>query len=198
MKCPYCGSLETQVRDSRPSEDNTTIRRRRICVDCNGRFTTLERIQLRELIVVKRSGRRVAFEREKLARSIEVALRKRPVSPERIERMINGIVRQLESSGDTEVSSAIIGELLMDGLKNLDSVAYVRFASVYRNFREAKDFEEFLGGLDEDAQDDLQGAYEEPYENTSTSNSYEENPLDEDSCRSRHAPLHPASRDEHN
>lgn len=147
MRCPFCGSLETQVKDSRPSDDHATIRRRRICPDCGGRFTTFERVHLRDLMVLKRSGRKVPFEREKLARSLEIALRKRPVDPERIDRMINGIVRQLESSGETEVGTEAIGELVMEGLKNLDSVAYVRFASVYRNFREAKDFETLIGEL---------------------------------------------------
>jgi transcriptional repressor NrdR len=147
MRCPYCGSLETQVKDSRPTDDAAAIRRRRICPDCGGRFTTFERVQLRELTIVKRSGRRVPFDRDKLQRSIEVALRKRPVDPERVERMINGIVRQLESRGDSDVPSEAIGELVMEGLKGLDDVAYVRFASVYKNFREAKDFEELIGEL---------------------------------------------------
>ena len=147
MRCPYCGSLDTQVKDSRPTDDSSAIRRRRVCPDCGGRFTTFERVQLRELMVVKRSGRRVPFDRDKLQRSVEIALRKRPVDPERVERMINGIVRQLESSGDGEVASERIGELVMEGLKGLDDVAYVRFASVYKNFREAKDFEELIGEL---------------------------------------------------
>lgn len=147
MRCPYCGSDDTQVKDSRPSEDNTSIRRRRVCAVCGGRFTTFERVQLRELTVVKRSGRRVPFDRDKLMRSVEVALRKRPVDPERVERMVNGVVRQLESRGENEVSSEDIGELVMEGLKNLDGIAYVRFASVYRNFREARDFETVLGEL---------------------------------------------------
>ena len=153
MRCPYCGSVDSQVKDSRPSDDHAVIRRRRICPDCGGRFTTFERVQLRELVVVKRSGRRIPFEREKLHRSVEVALRKRPVDAERIERMVNGIVRQLESLGDGEVPSATIGELVMEGLKALDDVAYVRFASVYRNFREAKDFEDFVatGVIDKSA-----------------------------------------------
>ena len=132
MRCPYCGSLDTQVKDSRPTEDASAIRRRRVCPDCGGRFTTFERVQLRELTVVKRSGRRVPFDRDKLQRSVEVALRKRPVEPERVERMINGIVRQLESLGEGEVAERAIGELVMEGLKGLDDVAYVRFASVYR------------------------------------------------------------------
>jgi len=147
VRCPYCASLDTQVKDSRPTDDHSAIRRRRVCPDCGGRFTTFERVQLRELMVVKRSGRRIPFEREKLVRSIEIALRKRPVDPERVERMINGIVRQLESLGEGEVATATIGELVMEALKNLDDVAYVRFASVYRNFREARDFEELLGEL---------------------------------------------------
>ena len=150
MRCPYCGSLDTQVKDSRPTDDSSAIRRRRVCPDCGGRFTTFERVQLRELVVVKRSGRRVPFDRDKLQRSLEVALRKRPVEPERVERMINGVVRQLESLGDSEVASERIGELIMEGLKGLDDVAYVRFASVYRNFREAKDFEAVLGELSGD------------------------------------------------
>lgn len=147
MRCPYCGSLDTQVKDSRPTEDSSAIRRRRICPDCGGRFTTFERVQLRELLVLKRSGRRIAFDRDKLQRSIDVALRKRSVDPERIERLLNGIVRQLESMGDGEVTSEQIGELVMEGLKGLDDVAYVRFASVYKNFREAKDFEDLIGKL---------------------------------------------------
>jgi transcriptional repressor NrdR len=150
MKCPYCGSLDTQVKDSRPTEDATSIRRRRVCPDCAGRFTTFERVQLRDLTVVKRSGRRVPFERDKLQRSIQVALRKRPVPAERVERLVSGLVRQIESLGENEVTSEQIGELVMEGLKGLDDVAYVRFASVYRNFREAKDFETVLGELSSD------------------------------------------------
>ncbi|MDF2996909.1 MAG: ATP-cone domain protein [Xanthobacteraceae bacterium] len=148
MRCPYCGSLDTQVKDSRPTEDSAAIRRRRICPDCGGRFTTFERVQLRELTVVKRSGRRVPFDRDKLARSIEIALRKRPVDAERVERLVSGLVRRLESMGESEIGSETIGELVMESLKQLDDVAYVRFASVYRNFREAKDFEAVLGELD--------------------------------------------------
>ncbi|HYY84734.1 MAG TPA: transcriptional regulator NrdR [Beijerinckiaceae bacterium] len=147
MRCPYCGSLDTQVKDSRPTDDSSAIRRRRVCPDCGGRFTTFERVQLRELTVVKRSGRRVPFDRDKLERSVAVALRKRPVDAERVERMINGIVRQLESQGDSEIASERVGELIMEGLKALDDVAYVRFASVYKNFREARDFEALLGSL---------------------------------------------------
>jgi len=147
MRCPYCGSDDTQVKDSRPSEDNTSIRRRRVCADCGGRFTTFERIQLRELIVLKKSGRRVPFDRDKLMRSVQVALRKRPVDPDRVERMINGVVRQLESSGESEINAEQIGVYVMEALKGLDDVAYVRFASVYRNFREAKDFSAVLDEL---------------------------------------------------
>ncbi len=147
MRCPYCGSLATQVKDSRPTEDSAAIRRRRVCPDCGGRFTTFERVQLRELTVVKKSGRRVPFDRDKLVRSVQVALRKRPVEEERIERLVSGIVRRLESQGESEISSETIGKLVMEGLRTLDDVAYVRFASVYRNFREAKDFEEFLDAL---------------------------------------------------
>jgi transcriptional repressor NrdR len=147
MRCPYCGSLDTQVKDSRPTDDASAIRRRRICPDCGGRFTTFERVQLRELFVAKRSGRRVPFDRDKLQRSVEIALRKRPVEPERVERMLNGIVRQLESMGDADVPSETVGELVMEGLKGLDDIAYVRFASVYKDFREAKDFEDILGKL---------------------------------------------------
>jgi transcriptional repressor NrdR len=147
MRCPYCGSLETQVKDSRPTDDSAAIRRRRVCPDCGGRFTTFERVQLRELTVVKKSGRRVPFDREKLSRSIEIALRKRPIEADRVERMVNGIVRQLESQGDSDISSERIGELVMEGLRGLDSVAYVRFASVYRNFREASDFNALIDEL---------------------------------------------------
>jgi transcriptional repressor NrdR len=151
MRCPYCGNPDTQVKDSRPSEDNTAIRRRRVCPDCGGRFTTFERVQLRELTVVKKNGRRVPFDRDKLARSVSVALRKRAVDPERADRMVNGIVRQLESSGDGEVPSERIGLLVMEGLKGLDEVAYVRFASVYRNFSDTEDFKEVLGELSGEA-----------------------------------------------
>ncbi|HYP56842.1 MAG TPA: transcriptional regulator NrdR [Beijerinckia sp.] len=153
MRCPYCGSLETQVKDSRPTDDAASIRRRRICPDCGGRFTTFERVQLRELTVVKKSGRRVPFDREKLMRSLEIALRKRPVEPERVERMVNGIVRLLESQGEAEITSGQIGELVMEGLRSLDSVAYVRFASVYRNFCEARDFNTLIDELANGAQD---------------------------------------------
>jgi transcriptional repressor NrdR len=149
MHCPFCGHADTQVKDSRPSEDGAAIRRRRYCVGCGQRFTTIERVQLRELTVIKADRRRVAFDRDKLARSIRIALRKRPIAEDRIERIVTGIVRQLEASGEAEVSSKQIGELVMETLKDVDAVAYVRFASVYRNFREAKDFEAFVGSLDE-------------------------------------------------
>ena len=147
MRCPFCGSLDTQVKDSRPTDDNAAIRRRRVCPDCGQRFTTFERVQLRELMVVKRSGRRVPFDRDKLERSVKVALRKRAVDEERVERMLNGVVRQLETSGDGEVTTHQIGEAIMEGLKGLDDVAYVRFASVYRDFREAEDFGKMLDEL---------------------------------------------------
>ncbi len=147
MRCPYCGGLDTQVKDSRPSDDNAAIRRRRVCPACGGRFTTFERVQLRELTVVKHNGAREPFDRDKLMRSLEIALRKRPVEADSVERMVNGIVRQLESSGESEVASDAIGELVMNGLKALDSIAYVRFASVYRNFRETRDFEELIDEL---------------------------------------------------
>jgi len=147
MRCPYCAGENTQVKDSRPTEENAAIRRRRICPDCGGRFTTFERVQLRDLIVVKRSGRKVPFDRDKLMRSVEVALRKRPIDRERVERMVSGLVRQLESSGESEVASSTIGGLVMEALRGLDPVAYVRFASVYRDFREAADFQEVLSEI---------------------------------------------------
>jgi transcriptional repressor NrdR len=150
MRCPFCQHDDSQVKDSRPTEDNAAIRRRRVCPACGARFTTFERVQLRDLVVIKKSGRRTPFDRDKLMRSIQHAVRKRPVEPERIERMVNGIVRRLESSGETEIPSSTIGELVMQGLANLDAVAYVRFASVYRNFREAKDFEDLLDELTAD------------------------------------------------
>jgi transcriptional repressor NrdR len=149
VHCPFCGHDDTQVKDSRPTDDGTAIRRRRSCSSCGQRFTTVERVQLRELTVVKSDGRRVPFDRDKLARSIRVALRKRPVQEERIERILNGIVRQLEASGDSDIPSKQVGELVMETLKEVDGVAYVRFASVYRDFRETKDFEAFLGSLEE-------------------------------------------------
>jgi transcriptional repressor NrdR len=151
MRCPFCSHDETQVKDSRPSEDGAAIRRRRLCPECGGRFTTFERVQLREITIVKRSGRRTPFDRDKLARSIAIAIRKRPIEPDRVERMISTIVRQLESMGETELPSSTIGELVMKQLKQLDDVAYVRYASVYRDFRETGDFAKFLGeeGLSE-------------------------------------------------
>ncbi len=150
MRCPFCQSEDTQVKDSRPAEDGAAIRRRRVCPDCGGRFTTFERVQLRDLVVVKRSGRKVPFARDKLLRSMEIAVRKRNVDPERLDRAVTGIVRQLESSGESEIPSEQIGRLAMEALKSIDDVAYVRFASVYRNFREAKDFHDVLGELRSD------------------------------------------------
>ena len=150
MRCPFCGHEDTQVKDSRPAEDSATIRRRRMCPNCGARFTTFERVQLRELTVVKSTGQREPFDRDKLARSMQIALRKRPVEPDRVERAVNGIVRRLESMGETEIPTKVIGEMVMDALGNLDQVGYVRFASVYRNFREAKDFEEVVGKLSAD------------------------------------------------
>lgn len=150
MRCPYCGNADTQVKDSRPTEDGASIRRRRVCSGCGGRFTTFERVQLRELVVAKKTGKRVPFDRDKLERSIQTALRKRDVDPERVERMITGIVRQLESMGEDDIESSEIGRLVMEGLKNIDEVAYVRFASVYKDFQEAKDFEGFLREMDEE------------------------------------------------
>ncbi|MFP3921837.1 MAG: transcriptional regulator NrdR [Dichotomicrobium sp.] len=149
MRCPFCGALNTQVKDSRPAEDNGAIRRRRFCAECGGRFTTFERIQLRELTIIKRNGRRVPFDRDKLARSIQIAARKRSVEPERIDQLVSSIVRRMESSGDPEISSQRVGELVMEGLKTLDDVAYVRYASVYKNFREPSDFADLLSELSE-------------------------------------------------
>ena len=150
MRCPYCGNDDTQVKDSRPTEDSSAIRRRRVCNGCGGRFTTFERVQLRELMVVKKSGRKVPCDRDKLARSVSTALRKRDVEPERVDRMISGVVRQLESLGEPEVTSETIGQFVMEGLKGLDDVAFVRFASVYRNFSAADDFRNFLAELHDD------------------------------------------------
>ncbi len=149
MRCPFCGNEDTQVKDSRPTEDAAAIRRRRFCPACGARFTTFERVQLRDLTVVKRNGKREPFDRDKLVRSLQISLRKRPVEPERVERMVSGIVRELESTGEADIPASMVGELIMERLKLLDEVAYVRFASVYRNFREAKDFEKFLGGLND-------------------------------------------------
>ncbi len=164
MRCPFCGELESQVKDSRPSEDGAAIRRRRLCPECGGRFTTFERVQLRELTILKRSGRRAPFDREKLVRSITVATRKRPVDPERIERMVNAIVRQLESLGETELASHVVGEMVMKALKALDDVAYVRYASVYRDFRQTEDFARFLSeeGLGEEILEPDAGEHEAP------------------------------------
>ena len=150
MRCPNFASLDTQVKDSRPTEDSSVIRRRRVCLACNFRFTTFERVQLRELVVIKRNGRRVPFDRDKLLRSVQIALRKRPVEPERIDELVSKIVRELESQGESEITSETVGEMVMEHLRALDDVAYVRFASVYRNFREAKDFEAVLGELSGD------------------------------------------------
>ena len=147
MRCPNCASLDTQVKDSRPTEDSSVIRRRRVCLACNFRFTTFERVQLRELVVIKRNGRRAPFDRDKLLRSVQIALRKRPVEPSRIDEVVSKIVCELESLGESEITSETIGEMVMEHLRALDDVAYVRFASVYRNFREAKDFEAVLGEL---------------------------------------------------
>jgi len=149
MRCPYCQSDETQVKDSRPTEDGAVIRRRRICPVCGGRFTTFERVQLRELMVTKKSGRRVPFDRDKLMRSVEVALRKRNVDTDRVERAVSGIVRQLESSGEAEIATEAIGRLVMEALKGIDDIAYIRFASVYRNFRNASDFHDIIDEISE-------------------------------------------------
>ena len=147
MRCPFCGNEDTQVKDSRPTEDNSAIRRRRQCTNCAARFTTFERVQLRELTVLKSNGRRETFDRDKLLRSMTIALQKRTVDSERIDRVVNGIQRRLESQGEAEIPAKFVGELVMDALAGLDQVGYVRFASVYRNFREASDFEEFVGTL---------------------------------------------------
>ena len=147
MRCPFCGSDDTQVKDSRPTEDNATIRRRRYCPSCGSRFTTFERVQLRELTVVKKDGDKAPFDRDKVMRSLKIALRKRPIDDDKIERVVNGIQRRLETLGETEIPTKVVGEMIMDNLRDLDSIAYVRFASVYRNFRETKDFEEFIREL---------------------------------------------------
>lgn len=155
MRCPFCGHDDTQVKDSRPTEDGGAIRRRRFCPSCGSRFTTFERVQLRELTIVKKNGAKEPFERDKLMRSLTHAVRKRPVEPERVERIVSGIQRRLESLGESEISSTVVGEMVMDALRTLDHVAYIRFASVYKNFREAKDFEDFVGKLGgDDAKDD--------------------------------------------
>jgi len=149
LRCPFCGHEDSQVKDSRPTEDGAAIRRRRQCEGCAARFTTFERIQLRDLVVLKSDDRREPFDREKLMRSISVATRKRPIDPVRIEKLVSGIQRQLETSGDPEIRADQIGQMVMEGLKGLDSVAYIRFASVYKDFTEAKDFEEFAGSVSE-------------------------------------------------
>lgn len=148
MKCPFCGCDDTQVKDSRNSDENTAIRRRRECPECGSRFTTFERVQLRDLVVLKKNGEKTMFDRDKLARSIQIAVRKRPVNPERVEKVVNSIQRRLESSGDMEIQSQVIGEYVMEALSKLDHIAYIRFASVYKDFREVKDFENFVETLD--------------------------------------------------
>ena len=153
MRCPFCGHNDTQVKDSRPTEENATIRRRRLCPECSSRFTTFERVQLRELSVVKSDGEKVPFERDKLLRSLQIALRKRPVEEDRMERIVNSIQRRLETLGESEIPTKVIGEMVMEHLAELDQVAFVRFASVYRNFREAKDFEAFIGNLGSEQDD---------------------------------------------
>ncbi|CAA9435513.1 MAG: Ribonucleotide reductase transcriptional regulator NrdR [uncultured Rubellimicrobium sp.] len=147
MRCPFCGNVDTQVKDSRPAEDHAAIRRRRFCVACGGRFTTYERVQLRDLVVLKSNGRREDFDREKLERSVRIALQKRPIEPERIDQMVSGIVRRLESMGETDISSRQIGEIVMESLARIDTVAYVRFASVYMNFQAVGDFDRFMAEL---------------------------------------------------
>ena len=159
MKCPFCGNPDTQVKDSRPSDDGAAIRRRRACPNCSGRFTTFERVQLRELVILKRNGRRTPFDRDKLERSLGIALRKRPVQPEQIEQLVSRIVRQLESLGETEIPSSTVGDFIMKALKSVDEVAYVRYASVYKDFRHTGDFARFLGaeGLNEGQDGDDSG-----------------------------------------
>ncbi|GGE79634.1 MULTISPECIES: transcriptional regulator NrdR [Sphingomonas] len=149
MRCPFCAHDDTQVKDSRPTEDGASIRRRRQCEGCGARFTTFERVQLRDLVVIKKDGDRQPFDRSKLERSVAIACRKRPIDPARLERMVSGIQRQLETSGENEVKATRIGEMLMDGLRALDTVAYIRFASVYKDFTEAQDFRDFVGSVAE-------------------------------------------------
>ena len=156
MKCPFCGFDDTQVKDSRTTDDNTCIRRRRECPECGSRFTTFERVQLRELIVVKKNGDKTLFDRDKLAKSIRIAVRKRPVDEERVEKVVTSIQRQLESSGESEISSKVIGEYVMDALSHLDHIAYIRFASVYKDFREVSDFEDFVETIDKLAKPDTE------------------------------------------
>ena len=153
MRCPFCGNDDSQVKDSRPTEDGAAIRRRRQCEACAARFTTFERIQLRDLTVLKSEDRREPFERDKLIRSVSIAVRKRPITAAQVEKLVSGIQRQLETLGDSEIPSQRIGELVMEGLKGLDPVAYIRFASVYKDFREARDFEEFAGNVSEAGQE---------------------------------------------
>ncbi|MDJ0824261.1 MAG: transcriptional regulator NrdR [Rhodobacter sp.] len=147
MRCPFCGNIDTQVKDSRPAEDHVAIRRRRFCPACGGRFTTYERVQLRDLVVIKSNGRREDFDRDKLERSIRISMQKRPVEPDRIDQMISGIVRRLESMGETDIPSKTIGEIVMESLARIDTVAFVRFASVYKNFQAVDDFEDFIEEL---------------------------------------------------
>lgn len=154
MRCPFCGNVDTQVKDSRPAEDHAAIRRRRFCPACAGRFTTYERVQLRDLVVIKSSGRREEFGRDKLARSIRIALQKRPIDPERVDQMISGIIRRLESMGEIDIKSAVIGEIVMESLARIDTVAYVRFASVYRDFQDPDDFDKFVSELRPSENDD--------------------------------------------
>lgn len=155
MKCPFCTAENTAVKDSRPAEDNTAVRRRRACEVCGGRFTTFERVQLRDIVVVKRDGKRALFDREKVAKSVTIALRKRAVGDESVEQLVSGIVRKLESSGETEVTSEDIGELVMEALKTVDPVGYVRYASVYKDFKDPSDFARFIesSALEEGADD---------------------------------------------
>ena len=154
MRCPFCGNVDTQVKDSRPAEDHAAIRRRRFCPACAGRFTTYERVQLRDLVVIKSNGRREEFGRDKLERSIRIALQKRPIETERIDQMISGIIRRLESMGETDIKSAVIGEIVMESLARIDTVAYVRFASVYRDFQDPDDFDKFVSELRPSEKDD--------------------------------------------
>ncbi len=154
MRCPFCGNVDTQVKDSRPAEDHVAIRRRRFCPACAGRFTTYERVQLRDLVVIKSNGRRESFGRDKLERSIRIALQKRPIETERIDQMISGIIRRLESLGETDIKSAVIGEIVMESLARIDTVAYVRFASVYRDFQDPDDFDRFVSELRPSEKDD--------------------------------------------
>ena len=161
MKCPFCCCDDTQVKDSRNADDNTAIRRRRECPECGSRFTTYERVQLRDLIVIKKNGEKTMFDRDKLAKSIQIAVRKRPVNPERVEKVVNSIQRRLESSGEAEIQSRVIGEYVMEALSKLDHIAYIRFASVYKDFREVKDFENFVETIDKLARPNISEDAEE-------------------------------------